>query len=74
MAKDYSDFAWGEELEQDPLSGIAARLHFHGGLDLDWVVRLSGRTQNTVKRWFDRLVEQNLAVRVGPSSIRIPRK
>jgi transposase len=66
--KDHSDATWGEEMEKGWEPAMRSRLAFHGGLEVDWVARQTGRCQNTVRRWFKRLVEKGFATYQKPAS------
>jgi hypothetical protein len=72
MSKDYSDRAWAEEFDQSgAIPALTSRLRFHGVLDVAYVTRMTGRAQNTVKRWFDRLVATGIAKQEKIDSIRL---
>ncbi len=59
--KDHKDAAWADEMRAGWEVAIPSRLAFHGGLDVAWVARLTGRCHATVRRWFRRLVERGVA-------------
>jgi len=61
--KDHSSATWADEIEKHGwVEAMKSRLAFHGGLDVDWVSRYTGRCHATVRRLFKRLVDMGVAI------------
>lgn len=60
--KDHAEALWNEELGKGWEPAMKSRLAFHGGLHVRPVAGDTGRSIQTVRRWFSKLVEGGFAV------------
>lgn len=56
---------WSKEFEKKPKEALLSRLQFHGSLEVHDVSILTGYSIQTVRKWFNSLLEKKLAYRAA---------